>query len=82
MWMGPRDLVERNGAAGEQAVEIEAPDGGEDVPYLGPRLAREFGRSKVATEKSARRAVGHAGEIRAGEGVKERVCLLDAAGRG
>ena len=43
MWIARAISWERNGTAGEQAVEIEAPDGGEDVPYLGPRLAREFG---------------------------------------
>lgn len=58
---GAGDLVERHGAAGKDAAEVEGVDAGEDVPDLGPRLPREFGRTKVASELGAGRAIGHAG---------------------
>ena len=62
-------------------MEIEAPDAGEDVPDLGPWLAGEFGRSKVAPEKGAGGTIGHACEICARESMEERVRFRDAAGR-
>lgn len=78
---GAGGFVERNGASGEDTVEMNGKDGGEDVPDLGPGLPGEFDRPKVAAEKKSGGSVWHSGQVGAGEGGEEGVGLLDAARR-
>ena len=49
----PGDLVKGEATVGEESVEVEAADAGEDVPDKGQRKIGEVGRLKVTAEARA-----------------------------